>query len=447
MNLWIEDRVFYNIFTLGFCDVLEPSRIYEEKNRLIKIEEWIPHLKKMSINAIYFGPVFESSYHGYDTRDYLNIDKRLGTNEDFKDLCKKLHENDIKIVLDGVFNHVGREFWAFKDIQKNGRNSKYCSWFSGLNFDSRSPMGDDFNYESWNGCYDLVKLNLWNGEVVEYLLHAVEFWIDEFDIDGLRLDAADKIIFDFFKELKIFTEKKKDNFWLMGEIIHGDYNRWANKESLDSVTNYECYKGIYSSHNDKNYFEIAYSLNRMFGNGGIYKDLCLYNFVDNHDVNRLASTLKAQEYLYNVYTILYTMPGVPSIYYGSEYGIKAVKGDKTDLPLRPSVDEIENYEDKNNELFDHIEKLGRIRVASEALKNGNYEQVIIKNEQYVFSRTSKNDKIYIVLNLSDKESYLDFNISFEEGKDLLSDKDDIIKGGDVSIRVPAFSSKVIAKIK
>lgn len=447
MNLWIEDRVFYNIFTLGFCDVLEPSRIYEEKNRLIKIEEWIPHLKKMSINAIYFGPVFESSYHGYDTRDYLNIDKRLGTNEDFKDLCKKLHENDIKIVLDGVFNHVGREFWAFKDIQKNGRNSKYCSWFSGLNFDSRSPMGDKFNYESWNGCYDLVKLNLWNGEVVEYLLHAVEFWIDEFDIDGLRLDAADKIIFDFFKELKIFTEKKKDNFWLMGEIIHGDYNRWANKESLDSVTNYECYKGIYSSHNDKNYFEIAYSLNRMFGNGGIYKDLCLYNFVDNHDVNRLASTLKAQEYLYNVYTILYTMPGVPSIYYGSEYGIKAVKGDKTDLPLRPSVDEIENYEDKNNELFDHIEKLGRIRVASEALKNGNYEQVIIKNEQYVFSRTSKNDKIYIVLNLSDKESYLDFNISFEEGKDLLSDKDDIIKGGDVSIRVPAFSSKVIAKIK
>lgn len=447
MNLWIEDRVFYNIFTLGFCDVLEPSRIYEEKNRLIKIEEWIPHLKKMSINAIYFGPVFESSYHGYDTRDYLNIDKRLGTNEDFKDLCKKLHENDIKIVLDGVFNHVGREFWAFKDIQKNGRNSKYCSWFSGLNFDSRSPMGDDFNYESWNGCYDLVKLNLWNREVVEYLLHAVEFWIDEFDIDGLRLDAADKIIFDFFKELKIFTEKKKDNFWLMGEIIHGDYNRWANKESLDSVTNYECYKGIYSSHNDKNYFEIAYSLNRMFGNGGIYKDLCLYNFVDNHDVNRLASTLKAQEYLYNVYTILYTMPGVPSIYYGSEYGIKAVKGDKTDLPLRPSVDEIENYEDKNNELFDHIEKLGRIRAVSEALKNGNYEQVIIKNEQYVFSRTSKNDKIYIVLNLSDKESYLDFNISFEEGKDLLSDKDDIIKGGDVSIRVPAFSSKVIAKIK
>ncbi|WP_294373529.1 alpha-amylase family glycosyl hydrolase [uncultured Clostridium sp.] len=445
MNLWIKDRVFYNIFTLGFCDVLEPEKVYEEKNRLVKIEEFIPRLKEMNVNAIYFGPVFESSYHGYDTRDYLNIDKRLGTNEDFKKLCKKLHENDIKIVLDGVFNHVGREFWAFKDVQENGRNSKYCSWFSGLNFDSRSPMGDDFNYESWNGCYDLVKLNLWNREVVDHLLHAVEFWIDEFDIDGLRLDAADKIILEFFKELKQFTEKKKQDFWLMGEIIHGDYNRWANPECLDSVTNYECYKGIYSSHNDKNYFEIAYSLNRMFGNGGIYKNLCLYNFVDNHDVNRLASTLRLQEYLYNVYTILYTMPGVPSIYYGSEYGIKAVKGNGTDLPLRPGIEEIENYEDKNEKLFEHIKKLGNIRINQDALINGNYEQVLIRNEQYVFSRESADDKVYVLLNLSDKESYLDFNMSFEKGINLLAEDEEIISGGNVSIKVLAFSSMIIAK--
>lgn len=447
MNSWIENRVFYNIFTLGFCDVLEPNKVYEKKNRFIKIEEWIPHLKEMSINALYFGPIFESSYHGYDTRDYFNIDKRLGTNEDFKKLCEKLHENDIKIVLDGVFNHVGREFWAFKDVQKNGGISKYCDWFEGLNFDSRSPMGDEFNYVSWNGCYDLVKLNLRNREVVNYLLNAVEVWIDEFNIDGLRLDAADKIILEFFKELRNFTETKKKDFWLMGEIIHGDYNRWANEESLDSVTNYECYKGIYSSHNDKNYFEIAYSLNRMFGNGGIYKNICLYNFVDNHDVNRLASTLNREEYLFNVYTILYTMPGVPSVYYGSEYGIKAVKGNGTDIELRPSAEEIESKEDKNNKLFEHIKKLGQIRSEREAIVHGDYEQVIIKNEQYVFSRTTKKDKVYVLLNLSDKESYIDFDISFKEGKNLLEDKDEVINGGKVSIRVPAFSSKIIAKVE
>lgn len=446
MNSWIRESIFYQFYTLGFCGVLEPSTVYEEENRLTKIEKWIPHLKEMSINAIYFGPVFESSYHGYDTKDYYKIDKRLGTNKDFQELCEKLHENNIKVILDGVFNHVGREFWAFKDVQENGRNSRYCNWFQNLNFDSRSPMRDEFNYQGWNGCYDLVKLNLKNKEVLDHLLHAVEAWIDEFNIDGLRLDAADSIDFEFFTVLKKFTETKKDDFWLMGEVIHGDYTRWANPESLDSVTNYECYKGNYSSHNDKNYFEIAYSLNRLFGSGGIYKDLCLYNFADNHDVNRVASILKNPEYIYNVYTLLYTMPGVPSIYYGSEYGIKGVKGKGTDLPLRPEL-ELEEIDEANDKLFKLIKKLGKIRFESEALKYGNYEQVIVKNEQFIFTRTCKDDKIYIILNLSDKESCLDFELHFKEGIDLLDENEIVINGGKVNMRVPAFSSKIIKELK
>jgi glycosidase len=446
MNLWIKESIFYQFYTLGFCGVLEPSRVYDEENRLIKIEKWIPHLKEMSVNAVYFAPIFESSYHGYDTKDYYKVDKRLGTNRDFKELCEKLHKNNIKIILDGVFNHVGREFWAFKDVQVNGRNSRYCNWFVSLNFNSKSPMGDDFNYQSWNGCYDLVKLNLKNQEVLDHLLHAVGAWIDEFDIDGLRLDAADSIDFEFFKSLKKFTEGKKDDFWLMGEVIHGDYTRWANPESLDSVTNYECYKGNYSSHNDKNYFEIAYSLNRLFGQGGIYKYLCLYNFADNHDVNRIASTLKVSEYIYNAYTLVFTMPGVPSIYYGSEYGIKGVKGKRTDLPLRPEL-ELEKINEGNNKLFEFIKKLGKIRHESEALKYGTYEQVVVKNEQLIFSRTSENDKVYILLNLSDKECYLDFELPFTKSIDLLDENEAIINGGKVKIAVPAFSSKIISKLK
>jgi glycosidase len=447
MNEWIRESVFFQFFPLGLCGVLEPGKVYEKgKNRFIKIEEWIPHLKEMSINAVYFAPIFESTYHGYDTKDYYKVDERLGSNEDFKKLCNKLHTNQIKIVLDGVFNHVGRDFWAFKDVQANGRNSKYCNWFVNLNFDSRSPMGDDFNYQSWNGCYDLVKLNLKNNEVLDHLLKAVETWIDEFDIDGLRLDAADSIDFEFFKVLKKFTETKKKNFWLMGEVIHGDYTRWANPESLDSVTNYECYKGIYSSHNDKNYFEIAHSLNRLFGAGGIYKNLCLYNFVDNHDVNRLASTLKFPEYLYNCYTLLYTMPGVPSVYYGSEYGIKGVKGKGTDLPLRPELT-LEEIDDSNEKLFELIKKLGQIRTESKALKYGNYEQVIVKNEQFVFTRTSDDDKVYVALNLSDKESNLEFEAKFTQGIDLLDENKTIINGGKVMLKVPAFSGKIIKGLK
>jgi cyclomaltodextrinase len=446
MNLWIRESIFYQFYTLGICGVLEPNKTYEEKNRLVKIKDWIPHLKEMSINAIYFSPIFESSYHGYDTIDYYKIDRRLGTNEDFKDLCKILHENNIKIILDGVFNHVGREFWAFKDVQEKGRNSKYCNWFSKLDFNSRSPMGDEFNYQSWNGCYDLVKLNLKNQEVLDHLLKAVEIWIDEFDIDGLRLDAADSMDFEFFKVLKKFTQAKKKDFWLMGEVIHGDYTRWANPESLDSVTNYECYKGIYSSHNDRNYFEIAYSLNRLFGKGGIYKELWLYNFVDNHDVNRLASVLKNPEHIYNIYALLYTMPGAPSVYYGSEYGIKGVKGKGTDLPLRPEL-ELGKINEANNKLFELIKKLGKIRCESDALKYGIYEQVIVKNEQFVFSRTGKDEKIYIVLNLSDKENNLELELDFDKGVDLLDEGKKVINGGKVNILIPPFSSKVIRALK
>lgn len=444
MNSWIKESIFYQFYPLGLCGVLEPGKVYEEKNRLNKIEEWVDHLKSMNVNSIYFAPIFESSNHGYDTKDYYKIDKRLGSNDDFKKLCIKLHANNMRIILDGVFNHVGRDFWAFKDIKIHGKNSKYCNWFAGLNFNSRSPMGDDFNYQAWNGCYDLVKLNVLNDEVLEHLFGAIGMWIDEFDIDGLRLDAADSIDFEFFKKLKKFTESKKKNFWLMGEVIHGDYTRWANSECLDSVTNYECYKGIYSSHNDKNYFEIAYSLNRLFGNGGIYKDLSLYNFVDNHDVNRLASILNKSEYIYNCYSLLYTMPGIPSIYYGSEYGLKGVKGQNTDLPLRPEL-EFDKINDPNNKLLKLIKKLGKIRRESEALKYGSYEQVLVRNEQFIFSRTSEKDKVYVLLNLSDKESSLEFELLFEKGIDLLDDNKSIINGGKVDIKIPAFSAKIISK--
>ena len=190
----------------------------------------------MSINAVYLGPVFESAAHGYDTSDYTKIDARLGTNEDFTEVCKALHENGIKIILDGVFNHVGREHFAFKDVKLNRERSRYCGWFCNLNFGGNTAYNDGFWYEGWNNCYDLVKLNLRNNEVVEYLLNAVKMWIETWDIDGIRFDAADCLDNDFIKRIHSFTRSMKPDFWLMGEIIHGDYRRWANPEMfmLDS---------------------------------------------------------------------------------------------------------------------------------------------------------------------------------------------------------------------
>ncbi len=407
MTSWVNKSIFYHIYPLGFCGAPE----YNDGNkayRLDKIKEWIPHLKELNINAIYFGPLFESTKHGYDTKDYYKVDCRLGDNDSFKKICEELHKNGIKIVLDGVFNHVGRDFWAFKDVQQKRNNSEYCNWFQNLNFGGNSPMGDPFWYEGWSGHYDLVKLNLQNPKVVEHLLGAVGMWIDEFGIDGLRLDAADCVDLGFFHQLKDFCKSKKSDFWLMGEIIHGDYNRWANKDTLDSVTNYECYKGIFSSHNDHNYFEIAHSLQRQFQQGGIYQNLCLYSFLDNHDVNRIASNIRDKNHLKNAYTVMYCMPGTPSIYYGSEWAVEGSRSNNCDTALRPELN-LGKIANANEELNSYLKKLGKIRNSLEALQFGNFKNEYIRNEQLVFSRSHNNQFVYIALNLNQNKHNVEFN--------------------------------------
>ncbi len=442
MSNWVNKSIFYHIYPLGFCGAPEyndGATVY----RLDKINDWIGHLKELNINAIYFGPVFESTKHGYDTKDYYKIDCRLGNNESFKKICDTLHKNGIKIVLDGVFNHVGRDFWAFKDVQQKRESSEYCGWFQNLNFGGNSPMGDPFWYEGWSGHYDLVKLNLQNPKVVEHLLGAVGMWIDEFGIDGLRLDAADCVDLGFFRQLKDFCKNKNPDFWLMGEIIHGDYNRWANKDTLDSVTNYECYKGIYSSHNDHNYFEIAHSLQRQFQQGGIYQNLCLYSFLDNHDVNRIASNIRDKNHLKNAYTVMYCMPGVPSVYYGSEWAVEGSRSNNSDTALRPEL-KLGQINNANEQLNDYLKKLGKIRLSLEALQFGNYKNECIRNEQLVFSRSFNNQYVYVALNLNGSRQTVEFNAvgGFSKLTDVLTGES-FDNSGYVRIDVDGNSARIL----
>ena len=406
---WINDAVFYNIYPLGFCGAPKENDMVQTY-RLDKIYDFIDHFKEMGINAIVFNPVFESSKHGYDTIDYYKIDCRLGDNESFKKICDTLHENGIRVLLDGVFNHVGRDFFAFKDIQENGMSSIYCNWFHNIRFDRQSPKGDNFSYEGWAGHYDLVKLNLQNDIVCTHLLEAVEFWIDEFGIDGLRLDAADCVDLEFFKKLRHTCKSKKEDFWLYGEITSGDYNRWANENTLDSVTNYEIYKALYSCHNDRNYFEFAHSLERQYGNYGIYKNLYMYNFVDNHDVNRLASMLNDKSLLNNTYTLMFTMPGAPSIYYGSEFAILGKRTLHCDYDLRPEFN-LNDVKNPNYELFHHIKKLSKIKHSLEALKCGTYKNENIQLEHLCYSMRSENQTVFVLLNQSNEVR----NIGFDAG--------------------------------
>ena len=369
-------------------------------------------MKKLGINAIYFSPVFESDTHGYNTRDYKKIDVRIGTNQDFKEVCQRLHENGIRVVLDGVFNHVGRGFYQFQDVLKNRENSPYLNWFH-INLGGNSNYNDGLWYEGWEGNYDLVKLNLQNGEVVHHILDAVQYWIDEFDIDGLRLDVAYCLDENFVRTLRSFTTGKKPDFFLLGEMLHGDYNRLMNDSMLHSVTNYECYKGLYSSFNSMNMFEINHSLLRQFGpeNWTLYKGKHLLSFVDNHDVTRVASILSNEKHLPLIYAMCFGMPGIPCVYYGSEWGTRADKS-QGDPALRPCFEQPEW-----NELSEFISKLAEAKKNSEALNYGSFRSVLLTNRQCIFERASGHERVMVAINADGAP----FTAHFEAGCGMATD--------------------------
>ena len=444
---WYEEAFFYHIYPLGFCDAPERNDYQTPPvERLYKVCEWIPHMKELGVNALYLGPLFESESHGYDTVNYYELDRRLGTNNTLKELIRQLHENGIKVVLDGVFHHVSRDFFAFRDLRRHQQQSMFTQWFCNVNFQQHSPFGDPFSYEGWNGHLNLVKLNVGYSYVREHLFDAVRKWIVEFDIDGLRLDVADVLDFDFMKRLSSFTKSCKPDFWLMGEVIHGDYRRWANADMLHATTNYECYKGLFSSHNDKNYFEIAYSLNRLFGEEyGIYKGLWLYNFADNHDVNRIASSLYNPAHLYPLHILLCTMPGIPSIYYGSEWGIEGLKEHGSDLALRPELHLDEMSRQKHADLKNAITRLSRIRQQSPALTHGNYVQLHVDSEQFVFMREYEGRKILVAVNAAQEPATVNIPLHFEGvAIDRLNHEQTFhIRQGRIELEIPACWGRVL----
>ena len=394
--MWAYNSIFYQIYPIGFCG----APVHTDGvcvPRIRKLMDWSEYLQTLGVDSILLNPIFESDNHGYDTRDFKKIDCRLGTNEDFKEVCEDLHKHNVKIVLDGVFNHVGRGFWAFKDVQEKKWDSPYKDWFH-ISFDGNSCYDDGFWYEGWEGHFELVKLNLQNPAVVDYLMECVKYWIDEFDIDGLRLDVAYSLDHNFMRRLRSYTQELKPDFALIGEVLFGDYNIIVNDEMLHSCTNYECYKGLYSSFNCMNMFEIAHSLHRQFGSDQwcIYRGKHLMTFVDNHDVTRLASILTNKKHIPLAYGLPIGMPGIPCLYYGSEWAEPGEKAPDNDYALRPCFEE-----PKPNELTEFIKKLIRVRQESDALCNGAYKNVVIQNHQLVFERCSEKERVIVAINAAD----------------------------------------------
>lgn len=450
MGRWFEEAVFYHMYPIGMTGAPRRNEQQEVTHRFRELENWLPHIASIGATAIYIGPLFESTSHGYDTRDYKLVDRRLGDNNDFKHFVQEAHKLNIKVVVDGVFNHTGREFFAFQDIQKNRENSPYCCWYKGINFGWNTPYNDGFGYEAWRNCFELVNLNLWEPQVRNYLLEVIGFWIDEFDIDGIRLDCADCLEFSFMEDMRRFTNEKKKDFWLMGEVIHGDYSRYIKPEMLDSVTNYELHKGLYSGHNDHNYFEIAHTIRREFDeNGGIYRGMKLYSFVDNHDVDRIASKLNVPGHIYPVYTLLFTLPGIPSIYYGSEWGIKGRKEGSNDDPLRPAVDlEKALEQEADKKLLDWVTLLGKIHKEQPALSEGRYRELLLTNRQYAFARILEDKGVVVAVNNDDKEAELRIRepLPGKSYKSLINDETFECRDGAICVKLLPNESQILSMV-
>ena len=428
--MWFDNSVIYQIYPLGLCGAPRDNDGVNA-HRILKLLDWVEHIRKTGADTLLLNPVFESDCHGYDTRDYRTVDCRLGTNEDLKTVCDAFHQAGIRVMLDGVFNHVGRGFWAFRDVQQKKWESPYKDWFR-LSFDGNSHYNDGFWYEGWEGHYELVKLNLQNPEVVRHQFDAIRFWVEQFGIDGLRLDVAYCLSEDYLRQLRSFTNSLKPDFVLMGETLHGDYNRWMNDGMCHSVTNYECYKGLWSSFNSMNLFEIGHSLQRQFGpeQWTLYKGKHLLSFLDNHDVTRIASMLNDPHHLIPAYGLLFGMPGVPALYYGSEWGIQGRK-DQGDDALRPALEA-----PQWNDLTDAIAAMAKARKESPALCSGSFRNIVLTNRQIIFERCWENERVLVAVNADSVPYTAHFDARAGRATDLITGKPHDFGGGS---QLPPYS--------
>ncbi len=428
--MWFDNAVIYQIYPLGLCGAPRDNDGVQA-HRIRKLLDWVAHIKKTGADTVLLNPLFESDRHGYDTRDYLTVDRRLGTEEDLRDVCDAFHKAGLRVMLDGVFNHVGRGFWAFADVQRKKWDSIYKDWFH-ISFDGNSNYNDGFWYEGWEGHYELVKLNLQNPAVVQCQFDAIRSWVERFDIDGLRLDVAYCLSEDYLRQLRAFTDGLKPDFVLMGETLHGDYNRWMGDQKCHSVTNYECYKGLWSSFNSMNLFEIGHSLQRQFGpeQWTLYKGKHLLSFLDNHDVTRIASMLNNPGHLLPAYGLLFGMPGVPALYYGSEWGLKGRK-DQGDDALRPALEAPEW-----SDLTDAIAAMAKARKASPALCSGSYRNVVLTNRQIIFERVWENERVLVAVNADSVPYTAHFDARAGRATDLITGKLHDFGGGS---ELPPYS--------
>ncbi len=405
---WAAHAVWWHVYPLGFVGAPIEGRSMSAVpgdpgaragSRLGRLEAWLDYAVELGCSGIALGPIFASESHGYDTVDHRRVDARLGDDVDFDHLRGAVHGRGLRLLLDGVFNHVGRGHPYVRDVCSRGDASPYAGWFR---YDDTRAAGDgEPPFAVFEGHRQLVALNHVEPAVADYVVDIMDHWLDR-GADGWRLDAAYAVPRPFWRTVLGRVRAGHPDAWFVGEVIHGDYSGIVRETGFDSLTQYELWKAIWSSCNDRNLHELAWALTR---HNEFVASFAPLTFVGNHDVTRIASQIADARHLAHALVILFTVGGTPSIYAGDEQAFHGIKEDRVggDDAVRPA------FPDGPGDLLAdgwpwyrlHQDLIG-LRRRHAWLHRATTTALVVRNEAMAYACVSGEQRLDVMLNLGDE---------------------------------------------
>jgi cyclomaltodextrinase / maltogenic alpha-amylase / neopullulanase len=405
---WVGHAIWWQIYPLGFVGAFPEGSApaTADEHRLRRIVSWFDHAIALGASGIALGPIFASGAHGYDTTDHYRIDPRLGDDDDFDYVVAEARQRGLRVLLDGVFNHVGVEFGKYRQAADD---SSAATWF-------RGRPGRFHTFEGHSG---LITLNHENPEVIDYVVDVMTHWLQR-GADGWRLDAAYAVPQQFWAATLPRVRERFSDAWFVGELIHGDYATVVDAARFDSATQYELWKAIWSSLNDGNFFELDWALQR---HNALLASFAPLTFIGNHDVTRIASQLDRLDYVAHALVLLLTVGGVPSVYAGDELGFRGVKEERYggDDAVRPEFGSppapLDDFGTKMWGLYQYLIGLRRRHPWLHAAATTSLR---LDNRQYVYATRSGDDVLLVALNIDDEPLNLTLSELWSERAEVLA---------------------------
>ncbi|AQT80074.1 alpha-amylase [Mycolicibacterium litorale] len=388
---WVSHAIWWHIYPLGFVGAFpaDPAPGPDE-HRLSRVVDWLDHAIALGASGIALGPIFASRTHGYDTTDHYRIDPRLGEDADFDTLVAQAHQRGLRVLLDGVFNHVGTEFdWYRRAVEGSDPDAR--AWF----------RGRPGHFHTFEGHRELITLNHGNPAVVDYTVDVMNHWLSR-GADGWRLDAAYAVPESFWARVLPRVRESHPDVWFVAEVIHGDYVGFVDGSGVDSVTQYELWKAIWSSLNDGNFHELDWALQR---HNDFLSRFAPQTFVGNHDVTRIASRLERSEHVAHALVLLFTTGGVPTVYAGDELGYLGVKEDRAggDDAVRPDFGTPPAQLDAaGREIWNLHQYLIGLRRRHPWLHQAKTSALHVDNRGYAYESRCGDDALIVALNIDDE---------------------------------------------